>query len=104
MEAQWTSENHIWATKRYISDKFKTQAKFTQHFFIRLFQRYDSEERRDILVEISYLLKSGMYPKMFSKGQKEIVAAINNTSSIACTYEKGRIVIKTIYKGTHSVM
>ena len=94
----WLAEQGTWKAQKVLKRLFKGKADVKQHFMIRLFQRFDIVERRKIINELYYLVKSGMYPALFDGSEESIRVMINNDITMCVTMSAGgRLVLKTIF-------
>jgi hypothetical protein len=94
----WLAEQGTWKSQKVLKRLFKGKADVRQHFMIRLFQRFDIVERRSIIRELHYLLKSEMYSALFEPGEENIRVTINNDITMCVKMSPGgRLVLKTIF-------
>ena len=94
----WIHESGMKATTDYFKRKAGTAAKITDHFMQRLYQRLDGQERTQVLVELTHLIKSGMHQYLFCLNETQSEIILNNNFFVAFARDKDRLVLKTIYK------
>jgi hypothetical protein len=95
--SSWAKDNNVWKSGKVLKKLFKKTADVTHHFNLRLFQRFDVVERRNIVRELHFMLSTGMYPALFEQGQEHATVVLNNRYTLAVTMKDNRLVLKTIY-------
>jgi hypothetical protein len=95
--ASWAQENNVWKGGKALKRLFRKTAEVTHHFNLRLFQRFDVVERRNIVRELHFMLSTGMYPALFEPGQQHARVVLNNRYTLAVTMKGERLVLKTIF-------
>lgn len=93
----WLAEQGAWKVNKVLKKLYQGEVKVTQHFVIRLFERFDIVARRSILRELHFLIRSGKYPTLFESGKKDTRIEINNNTLCLSMSAGGRLVLKTIF-------
>lgn len=83
--------------RKVLKKLFKKNAKMTNHFAFRLFQRFDIEDRRSIIREVYALVKAGNYSTLFNSGEESIRMMISNDIAVCVKMSGERLLLKTIF-------
>jgi len=92
----WMAENGVSKKARVLRKLFKGKADISNHFTIRLCQRFDVAERRRIIRDIYTLIKSGTYDAVFSETEKGLKAVFENVT-LCAAMNSDTLMLTTVY-------
>lgn len=99
----WFKEQGINKGRKALKRLFRNDLKVTNHFVVRLYQRFSVEERRSIVRELYEIVKSGMAYSLFVPGEidaagfRVALVTVGNKHRMALAIQDNQLVIKTIY-------
>ena len=92
----------LWCVAKYAEKKYRSEAKVSQHFVQRIYQRFTPEVRAHVFAEIHSLITGGMWRNLFGAGQDTVTVLLsNNVAIVMCLDSKNKkLVFKTAIQPT----
>ena len=95
---EWPEHHLVFPTTKYAQQVLRKSIVLSNHFNIRLFQRFDAEQRKAIFVELAALARTGMHQYLIPAGEDEAEVKICNTITMPIARKGTKIVLKTLYE------
>lgn len=100
----WCADNHIPAVNDYARKVYGKDV-FSNHFIMRVYQRFTPEERLCIFAELRDLIKGGMYQHLFPTGKSEVNVILQNKIKVCLSIRSsGKMVVKTAFIPTKTAL
>ena len=93
----WHVESGMRTGHNVLQKLFKGRAKITNHFVLRMYQRFTMEQRRVIIRELYELANSGMQQYLLAPGETDNRVIVSNNYVMAVAWQNDKLLLKTIF-------